>query len=150
MSYHSLSKLVSAIAAVGLLAVWPRPASAQTEVRSGVLPLNQMEVLSDRRTTLSQGYLADLQIDPNFQGNFQIMVDAATTILDGYRVVNRGGGFPENAGIPLDQQLTVAETAYRLFILDGGNELVLYRTPQENTSRYFIRTPSSATGPGTI
>jgi hypothetical protein len=120
-------------------------ANAQTQLRQGVLQFNQLVDLSrNNSTTLSYGTLAQLRADPNFIGNLQTIVDAATTILDGYRVVNRGGGFPENAGIPLNQQLTRAEAPYRIFKLDNGYELVLFRSPLENTAQYFIRTPNNS------
>lgn len=123
-----------------------RPARAQTEIRRGVLPFNQLLLLSDVSTTLSEGYLADLQTDPNFGGDFSSVVNLASGILDGYTIVNRGGFFPENAGIPREQQLTTAEAVYYIFMLDNGNQLYLFRSPTENTSRYFIRTAESGTG----
>jgi hypothetical protein len=113
---------------------------AQTPLRQGVMPFTQLaEWANDGSTTLSQGVLADLQTDPYFDGDFQMIYDTAAGILDGYTIVHRGGYFPENAGIPREQQLTTAEAAYHIFSLDNGNELFLFRSPMENTSRYFIR-----------
>ncbi|MGJ3250376.1 MAG: hypothetical protein ACFE0J_04470 [Elainellaceae cyanobacterium] len=123
----------------GLFAFGGQMAIAQTEVRSGVLQFIQLQSLADRRSTLSEGTLADLQTDPNFDGDFQMIFNDAAAILDDYTIVQRGGYFPENAGIPRDQQLTVDQAVYRVYALDDGNQLVLYRTPSENTARYFIR-----------
>jgi hypothetical protein len=125
------------------LAIAGQAAFAQTELRSGVVQLIQLREFAQRGTnTLSYGTLADLQVDPNFTGDFQSIVNTAATILDGYTIVNRGGFFPENAGIPRNQQLTRSEAVYRVYALDNGYELVLFRTPTENTSEYFIRTTS--------
>jgi hypothetical protein len=122
------------------------PASAQTLVRQGVLPFNQiLEQAGQGANTLSQGTLAELQTDPYFTGNFQAIFDAAASILEGYTIVRRGGYFPENAGIPREQQLTIAEAVYSIFTLDSGNELVLFRTPTENTARYYIRSAGGRT-----
>lgn len=121
------------------LTLWGTAASAQTELRQGILQLNQVEALSERPMIVSEGLLAELQVDPYFDGDFQTIYNQAAGILEGYTVVNRGGGFPENAGIPLAQQLTQAEVVYTIFLLDDGNELFLYRSPLENTARYFIR-----------
>lgn len=123
----------------GLFAFGGQIAIAQTEVRSGVLQFIQLQSLADRRSTVSEGTLADLQTDPNFNGDFQMIFNDAAAILDDYTIVQRGGYFPENAGIPRDQQLTVNQAVYRVYSLDDGNQLVLYRTPTENTARYFIR-----------
>jgi hypothetical protein len=115
-------------------------AQAQTYLRHGVMPFSQLtEWASEGSTTLSEGVLADLETDPYFAGDFQMVYDTAAAILDGYTIVHRGGYFPENAGIPREQQLTTAEAAYHIFSLDNGNELFLFRSPMENTSRYFIR-----------
>ncbi|WP_143467667.1 hypothetical protein [Leptolyngbya ohadii] len=117
-----------------------RVSLAQTEVRSGVLPLFRlMDWSAQSDLNLSAGTLAELQTDPNFDGDFQLIFNAAANILSGYRVVARGGYFPENAGIPRNQQLTTAQGVYRLYTLDNGDFLMLYRSPNENTSRYFIR-----------
>lgn len=135
------------LALVATLAIGVSPsAHAQTELRRGVLPFNQLLTLSDSTPTLSQGVLADLQTDPNFGGNFSAIVNVASGILAGYTVVSRGGYFPENAGIPREQQLTVAEAVYYIFTLDNGNQLYLFRSPGENTSRYFIRNTESSNG----
>jgi len=114
-------------------------ADAQTQLRHGVLLLNQARELATRSTTLSGGKLADLQTDPNFQGDFQFVVNEAATLLNGYTVVQRGGFFPENRGIPRKQQLTVREVIYTIYSLPNSTELFLYRTPTENTAAYFIR-----------
>lgn len=134
--------LRSAIAAA-LVVVLNQQVYAQTQTRSGVLLLNQVRELSTRSTTLSGGKLADLETDPNFSGaDFQMIVNDAATILDTYTVVNRGGYFPENRGIPRERQLTIVEVVYHIYSLPSGNELFLYRTPTENTSEYFIRKKS--------
>ncbi|WP_421657586.1 hypothetical protein [Leptothermofonsia sp. ETS-13] len=112
---------------------------AQTPIRRGVLLLNQVRMLSARSTTLSGGSLVDLRTDPNFEGNYQTIVDAATTILNGYIVVKHGGYFPENRGIPRNQQLSWSEVVYYIFTLPNGKELFLYRSPLQNTAEYFIR-----------
>jgi len=104
-----------------------------------VLLLNQTRDLAARSTTLSGGKLADLQTDSHFQGDFQLIVNDAAALLNGYTVVKRGGYFPENRGIPRKQQLTVIEVIYSIYTLPNGNELFLYRTPTENTAAYFIR-----------
>jgi hypothetical protein len=129
----------------GILAIaLHQPAQAQTEIRRGILPFNQLLALSqDSSTTLSQGFLADLQTDPGFNGDFQTIFNTASGILNGYTIVSRGGYFPENAGIPREQQLTTAEAVYYIFQLDNGNQLYLFRSPNENTSRYFIRQATS-------
>lgn len=135
--------LVSFAIAAALAASLNQPATAQTRTRGGVLLLNQVRELATRSTTLSGGTLANLQTDPNFaSGTFQTIVNDAATILDDYTVVNRGGYFPENRGIPRERQLTTIEAVYRIYSLPDGNELFLYRTPTVNTSEYFIRTKS--------
>lgn len=112
----------------------------QTPIREGKLQFVMLEnMASDEFTVLSRGFLADLEADPLFDGDFDYIFNAAATILDDYTPVVRGGYFPENAGIPREQQVTVDEGVYRLFRLDNGYELMLYRSPMENTSRYFIR-----------
>ncbi|MGJ3247433.1 MAG: hypothetical protein ACFE0I_15345 [Elainellaceae cyanobacterium] len=131
--------IVKTALVAGIFAFGGQIAIAQTEVRSGVLQFIQLQNLADRRSTLSEGTLADLQMDPNFDGDFQMIFNDAAAILDDYTIVQRGGYFPENAGIPRDQQLTVNQAVYRVYTLDDGNQLVLYRTPSENTARYFIR-----------
>jgi hypothetical protein len=135
--------LVSFALATALATTLDQPVTAQTRLRSGVLLLNQVRELATRSTTLSGGRLAALQTDPNFANSeFQTIFNDAATILDDYTVVNRGGYFPENRGIPRDRQLTTIEAVYRIYSLPDGNELFLYRTPTENTSEYFIRTKS--------
>jgi hypothetical protein len=129
------------VAVFGVQAV----AVAQTELRRGVVQYIQLqEFATQGSTTLSHGTLAELETDPNFAGEFQSVVNEAAFILDDYTIVNRGGYFPENAGIPREQQLTRAEAAYRVLVMPNGNELVLYRSPTLNTSEYFIRTPSES------
>ncbi len=113
---------------------------AQTPIREGKLQFVMLEnMANDEFTVLSRGVLADLESDPLFDGDFDYIFNAAAAILDDYTPVVRGGYFPENAGIPREQQVTVDEAIYRLFRLDNGSELMLYRSPMENTSRYFIR-----------
>lgn len=136
--------IVGLVGAIASLTILGQTAIAQTELRSGVVQLVQLrEFAQQGSNTLSYGTLADLQVDPNFTGDFQSIVNTAAAILDGYTIVNRGGFFPENAGIPRNQQLTPSEAVYRVYSLDNGYELVLFRTPSENTSEYFIRTTSS-------
>ncbi len=136
----------SAIAGIAILASIPilsQTVLAQTALRQGVVQFMQIREMSQRHsTTLSYGTLAQLQSDPNFVGSLQTIVNAATDILNGYTIVNRGGYVPENAGIPRDRQLTRAEAVYEVFSLANGNELVLFRSPLENTAQYFIRTPN--------
>lgn len=132
--------LVRFVMATALLLTLSRVSFAQTEFRSGILPLFRLTDWSTQSDlNLSTGVLADLQSDPNFDGDFQAVFNAAANILSGYRVVARGGYFPENAGIPREQQITPAQAVYRLYTLDNGNFLMLYRSPNEPTSRYFIR-----------
>jgi hypothetical protein len=136
---HWIGNLAIAMAIVATLA---QQVNAQTQLRKGILLLNQVRTLTMRDSTISMGKLSDLQTDPNFEGNYQEVVNVASTILDGYTVVKRGGYFPENRGIPIKQQLTVAEVVYYLFKMPNGYELFLYRTPTENTAQYFIRKKS--------
>lgn len=139
MLQHWLKSGVVQLAVSAALTSFSPLAIAQTQLRGGVIPLSQISALAQRNTTTSQGSLAQLQIDPNFSGDFQSVYNYAARLLEGYRVVRRGGGFPENAGIPIDRQLTVGEVVYTVFALDNGNELFLYRSPTENTAQYFIR-----------
>jgi hypothetical protein len=119
-------------------------ALAQTEMRRGVLPVTRLtDWESQADATLSSGVLAELESDPNFAGDFELIYGTAAQILDGYVVVNRAGYFPENAGIPRDQQLSPAQAVYYFYKLPNNNTLVLYRTPAENTSRYMIRKPGA-------
>jgi hypothetical protein len=136
--------LVQLVMATALLLTLSRASFAQTEVRSGILPLFRLtDWASQSDLNFSSGMLADLQNDPNFDGDFQAVFNAAANILSGYRIVARGGYFPENAGIPREQQLTPAQGVYRLYTLNNGNFLMLYRSPNEETSRYFIRRAGS-------
>ena len=126
----------AAIAAV----VFPLPTAAQTLTDSGKTQLDIFEEVSfSDPNVVSQGRLADLEADPYFAGDFQTVFDQAFGILEGYTLVQRGGYFPENAGIPPEQQLTMTQAVFRVFDLDNGNRLTLYRSPAENTSRYFIQ-----------
>ncbi|MGB3612757.1 MAG: hypothetical protein WBA10_03115 [Elainellaceae cyanobacterium] len=126
--------------AAATLALVPLAALAQTQTASGTTPLELFEDMSfSDPTVVSQGMLADIESDPNFAGDFQAIYDEAFAILDGYTLVQRGGYFPENAGIPREEQLTPTQAVYRLFNLENGNRLTLYRSPTENTSRYFIQ-----------
>ena len=61
------------------------------------------------------------------------------TLLDSYTVVNRGGYFPENKNISRNKQITWSEAVYRIYTLPNGTELVLYRSPSQNTAEYVIR-----------
>jgi hypothetical protein len=134
----SIKIAILIVATTGLVQV----ASAQTELRRGVLLFNNLQGFAEEgSSTVSYGTLADLQSDSNFEGDFPFIYDVAEGILEGYTVVQRGGYFPENAGIPREQQLTRTDAVYYVFTLQNGYELVLYRTPGENTSRYFIRRP---------
>lgn len=126
--------------AAGALVLLPLSASAQTQTESGTTQFELFEEISfSDPNVVSQGVLAELESDPNFVGDFQTVFDTAFTILDGYTLVQRGGFFPENAGIPREQQLTSAQAVFHVFDLDNGNRLTLYRSPNEETSRYFIQ-----------
>ncbi|MEB3355401.1 MAG: hypothetical protein VKK04_01550 [Synechococcales bacterium] len=114
-------------------------AEAQTFIREGKQQFVLMQEMAEASDVISRGVFADLQSDPNFEGDYNLIFSEAFSILDGYTVVTRGGFFPENAGIPREQQITVDESIYQLYRLDNGYELMVYRSPQENTSRYFIR-----------
>lgn len=119
-------------------------ALAQAEIRNGVLPLNRFDDWSSQSdATLSAGVLADLESDPSFSGDFPFVYDTAASILDGYTVVARGGYFPENAGIPREQQISYAQAVYYFYLLPNRNGLILYRSPAENTARYIIRKPGA-------
>jgi len=124
---------------VVLATVFERGAYAQTQIRKGVLLLYQVRALSAQGSTLSSGRLTDLQTDSNFDGDYQSILNTASTILNGYTIVRNGGYFPENRGIPRNRQLSVSEVVYYLYSLSNGNELFLYRSPTENTAEYFIR-----------
>lgn len=136
---QSALPLMSLLVSVVLLG---EVAAAQSEIRQGVLPLTR---LADWETqadiTLSTGTLADLESDANFDGDFRSLYDTAAHILDGYTVVERAGYFPENAGIPREQQLARSQAVYRFYLLPNSNGLILYRSPSENTARYMIRKP---------
>ncbi|MBF2073232.1 MAG: hypothetical protein IGS50_05645 [Synechococcales cyanobacterium C42_A2020_086] len=126
-----------------LLAIsMPQLAVAQSEIRRGILPVSRLEDWQNQEDiTISSGFLVDLQNDPNFDGDYTYIEQIAAGILEGYTVVNRAGYFPENAGIPRDQQLALAQAVYYFYLLPNGNGLILYRSPTENTSRYMIRRP---------
>ncbi|MFM7424731.1 MAG: hypothetical protein ACKO7W_07050 [Elainella sp.] len=140
-----LSRTLRPLALMAMLAVSllsSPPAQAQSEIRRGVLPTTRFDDWQNQsEITLSSGVLADLETDPNFEGDAQMLTDMAAQILDGYRVVERAGYFPENAGIPREQQLARAQAVYYFFLLPNRNGLILYRTPAENTARYMIRKP---------
>ncbi len=115
-------------------------AQAQSEIRRGILPLTRFNDWENQsEITLSAGLLSALETDPNFEGDYSFVYDEAAQILDSYRVVERAGYFPENAGIPRDQQLARAEAVYRFYTLPDRSGLILYRTPLEDTARYIIR-----------
>ncbi|MEO0407754.1 MAG: hypothetical protein AAF289_10415 [Cyanobacteria bacterium P01_A01_bin.135] len=129
--------LIWAILAGALLAP---VVAAQTLTESGKTQLELFEEISfSEPSVVSQGTLVDLETDTYFAGDFQAVFNQAFTILDGYRLVERGGYFPENAGIAPEQQLTATQAVYRVFELENGNRLTLYRSPIEDTSRYFIQ-----------
>lgn len=138
---HSIRRSVGIpLAILTAFAIGSSAANAQTEVRRGVLPYARLTAWAEQPgVNLSTGFLADLQNDSNFDGDYQLIFNTAANILSGYRVVNRGGYFPENAGIPREQQLSVADAVYYMFELANGDTLMLYRSPRENTSRYIIR-----------
>lgn len=142
LRFSLLAKLVTLTVSI---AIFSQVAHAQIELRRGVVQLIQMrEFASEGTSTLSNGTLAELEIDPYFGGDFQLIVNTAASILDEYTIVSRGGYFPENAGIPRDRQLTTSEAVYHIFSLDNGYELILFRSPTENTSEYFIRTQDNS------
>jgi hypothetical protein len=133
-------------ALVGSVLTFAPIANAQMELRRGILPFTMLQSWAgESSTTVSQGFLADLQTDEYFEGDYLGIVEEASQILSGYTVVRRGGYFPENAGIPREQQLTTVDSVYRIYRMGNNRELVLYRSPTENTSRYLIRNPGSAT-----
>ncbi|NJO79701.1 MAG: hypothetical protein HC827_15110 [Cyanobacteria bacterium RM1_2_2] len=133
-----IPSLLSGVLLSGQVAV------AQSEIRSGVLPISRFEDwATESDATLSTGVLADLETDPNFSGDFPLVYDTAANILDGYTIVTRGGYFPENAGVPREQQLSYAQAVYYFYLLPNRNGLILYRSPAENTSRYMIRRPGA-------
>lgn len=118
----------------------PLPAVAQVQAETGTTQFELFEEMSfSDPNVVSQGVLAELENDPYFSGDFQTVFDTAFGILDGYTVVQRGGYFPENAGISREQQLTPTQAVYHVFELESGNRLTLYRSPNESTSRYFIQ-----------
>lgn len=128
------------VAVVGLaIALSSAMAVAQTEQRRGVILYNQAQEFREASNALSAGTLAQLRTDPNFAGDIQVIVNSAASILDGYRVVNRRGFFPENRGIPQEAQITRADAVYRVYNLENGNQLFLYRSPSTNTAEYVIR-----------
>lgn len=117
-------------------------AAAQSEIRRGVLPMSRLADWENQsEITLSTGMLPDLESDPNFSGDYQSVYDMAAQILSGYTVVNRAGYFPENAGIPRENQLARAQAVYYFYLLPNSNGLILYRSPEESTARYMIRKP---------
>jgi len=128
--------------ALVLLAMLSPLGLAQTEVTRGKVMYRWFkEAISKRSTTLSVGTLAQLQTDPGFAGDYVLMVNSAATMLKDYVIVNRGGYFPENRGIPREKQLTFVEAVYRTYVMSNGNELVLFRSPSQNTAEYVIRRP---------
>jgi len=132
----------------GAVSLLPITAIAQTQTEMGRTQFELFEEISfSDPNVVSQGVLADLESDPYFGGDFQIVFNEALTILEGYTLVQRGGYFPENAGIPREQQVTPTQAIYRVFELENGNRLTLYRSPYENTSRYFIQDLSEAGSP---
>lgn len=123
-----------------MMSLIPTTAWAQTFNGEGKLQQELVNTLiSESDAILSYGRLSGLEADPNFVGTWDMLNDSATTILAPYTPVSRGGFFPENADIPLEQQLTMDECAYQLFQLDNGNELMLYSSPSDQATRYLIR-----------
>lgn len=138
--FRSVQPFLSSALIIGALLALSPASNAQTEVRRGILPLYRLNAWAAQSDlNLSTGVLADLQNDPNFSGDFPAIFNAAANILSGYTIVRRGGYFPENAGVSWEQQLTTGQGVYRTYTLDNGNFLLLYRTPNEDTARYFIR-----------
>lgn len=138
------SLLVTASLSISLSNSLSSAALAQSEIRSGVLPVGRFaEWEQQSEATLSTGVLADLETDPYFEGDYSYIYDLAANILSGYTVVNRAGYFPENAGIPREQQLAVSQAVYHFYLLSNQHGLILYRTPAENTARYIIRKPGA-------
>jgi hypothetical protein len=134
----------SLVLSLALLMGAVSPMAAQSEIRQGILPLARFSDWENQsEMTVSSGYLSDLETDPNFEGDYNLVYDSAAQLLDGYRIVERAGYFPENAGIPRDQQLARAEAVYRFYNLPNRNGLILYRTPLEDTARYVIRRPGT-------
>lgn len=142
----STLKSIQALALVSALlgALCLPSAQAQSEIRQGILPLTRFYDWEDQsEMTLSAGFLSDLETDPNFEGDYDSIYGDAAQLLDGYQIVERAGYFPENAGVPRDQQLARAEAIYRFYNLPNRNALILYRTPLEDTARYMIRRPGT-------
>lgn len=136
MRFTGITKLVLAAVLVTILS---QVANAQSLTRKGVLTQSLVRNLAGQRTTLTLGTLAELQTDPNFAGDYAAIVRDASQILEGYTIVESGGYFPENRGIPRSQQLAKSEVVYSIYALPNDLELFLYRSPVENTSKYFIR-----------
>lgn len=121
--------------------------AASAQVKTGEKQVFQVglfeENISGNTRNISFGDLVYLQADPHFDGDFDIVYNEAKTILNGYTVVTRRGLFPENRGVPVEQQLLRTEAIHVTFQLSNGTELLLYRTPSRNTSSYLIRRPEN-------
>lgn len=115
------------------------PASAQQVIRQGRLTGVQIREIAQQPENLSVGDLPDLAQDPHFEGDLQDVNDLASRLLTGFVIVNRGGDFPENAGIPLDRQFLRTDVAFALMDLGNGRELVVWQSPQRPNARYLIR-----------
>ncbi|WP_088894887.1 hypothetical protein [Leptolyngbya ohadii] len=115
------------------------PASAQQMIRQGRLTGVQIREIAQQPENLSVGDLPNLAQDPNFEGDLQGVNDLASRLLTGFVIVNRGGDFPENQGIPLDRQFLRTDVAFALMDLGNGRELVVWQSPQRPNARYLIR-----------
>ncbi|MBD1853351.1 hypothetical protein H6F87_25905 [Cyanobacteria bacterium FACHB-502] len=115
------------------------PASAQQVIRQGRLTGVQIREIAQQPENISVGDLPTLAQDPNFEGDLQGVNDLASRLLTGFVIVNRGGDFPENEGIPLDRQFLRTDVAFALMDLGNGRELVVWQSPQRPNARYLIR-----------
>ncbi len=115
------------------------PALAQQVLRQGRLTGVQIREIAQQPENLSVGNLPNLTQDPNFEGDSQGISDLASQLLTGFVIVNRGGDFPENEGIPLERQFVRSDVAFALVDLGNGNELVVWQSPQSPNARYLTR-----------
>lgn len=130
----SIGAIVFAMSVLNSLSV-----SAQQVIRQGRLTGVQIREIAQQPENLSVGDLPALAQDPNFDGDLQGVNDMASRLLSGFVIVNRGGDFPENAGIPLDRQFLRTDVAFALMDLGNGRELVVWQSPQRPNARYLIR-----------
>lgn len=139
MKLHKPFLQATAVIILGILGVVPSSAIAQQLEREGKLQRDMVNVMIEEADDiLSFGPLTGLDSDPNFTGDADALMEESETLLDDYASVQRGGHFPENAGIPLSDQLTIDECVYRLFQLENGNELMIYQS-HEKSIQYLIR-----------